>query len=116
VPETLSDTLADLRRSEDVVRLRLTRLSAEDVMDSLCRAGGGNTGPDLANAIEELTDGNPFLVCGLWRTLVETGGVEVEGGAIRLTRPMSELGSPESVREVVSQRLSRLSPKTNDLL
>jgi DNA-binding CsgD family transcriptional regulator/tetratricopeptide (TPR) repeat protein len=116
VPETLSDTLADLRRSEDVVRLRLTGLSAEDVMDFLCRAGGGNTGPELANAIEELTDGNPFLVCELWRTLVETGGVEVEGGAIRLTRPLSELGSPESVREVVSQRLSRLSPKTNDLL
>ena len=33
-----------------------------------------------------------------------------------MTRPLSELGTPESVREVVSQRLSRLAPRTIDLL
>jgi DNA-binding CsgD family transcriptional regulator len=31
-------------------------------------------------------------------------------------RPPAELGSPESVREVVSQRLARLAPRTSDLL
>jgi DNA-binding CsgD family transcriptional regulator/tetratricopeptide (TPR) repeat protein len=116
VPEALSETLADLRRSEDVVRMRLTGLSGEDVTEFVRRAAGGDAGPDLANAIEEITDGNPFLVCELWRTLVETGAVEVAGGTTRLTRPLSELGTPDSVREVVSQRLARLSPKTNDLL
>ena len=58
----------------------------------------------------------PFLVCELWRALVETRVVEVVDGAIRLTRPLAELGTPESVREVVSQRLSRLAPGTTDLL
>ena len=33
-----------------------------------------------------------------------------------MTRPLTELGTPESVREVVGQRLSRLAPKTTDLL
>jgi DNA-binding CsgD family transcriptional regulator len=42
--------------------------------------------------------------------------VEVVDGAIRPTRPLAELGTPESVREVVSQRLSRLAPATTDLL
>src|SRR5262249_12188160 len=37
-------------------------------------------------------------------------------GTIALTRPLTELGTPESVREVVTQRLSRLDPKTIDLL
>ena len=55
-------------------------------------------------------------MCELWRAFVETGAVEVAGGVIRLTRPPAEIGSPESVREVVSQRLSRLSPATTDLL
>ena len=64
----------------------------------------------------ELTDGNAFLVCELWRTLLETGAVELTGGAIRVHRSPVELGSPESVREVVSQRLSRLAPRTTDLL
>ena len=72
--------------------------------------------PELAERSASLTDGNPFLVCELWRALVETDGVEVADGAIRLTRPLSELGTPESVREVVSQRLARLAPATTDLL
>ena len=119
VPEALSETLADLRRSDDVVRLRLAGLSDDDVAEFVRRAAGGDAGagpPELARAIGELTDGNAFLVCELWRALVETGIVEVADGTIRLTRPLAELGTPESVREVVSQRLSRLAPATTDLL
>ena len=82
-------------------------------------AAGEELGPALsalAEAIRELTDGNAFLVCELWRALEETGAVEVVDGTIRVTGSPAELGSPESVREVVSQRLSRLKPGTSDLL
>jgi DNA-binding CsgD family transcriptional regulator/tetratricopeptide (TPR) repeat protein len=119
VPQTLSQTLADLRRSDDVVRLRLSGLTDDDVAEFLRHAAEGDAGagqPELARAIGELTGGNAFLVCELWRALVETGIVEVVEGTIRPTRPLAELGTPESVREVVSQRLSRLAPPTIDLL
>jgi len=119
VPETLSETLADLRRSDDVVRLRLAGLSDEEVSEFVRHAGEGDLGagpPELAPAISELTGGNPFLVCELWRALVETRLVEVVDGTLRLTRPLTELGTPESVREVVSQRLARLAPRTTDVL
>ena len=118
VPESLSETLADLRRY-DVVRLRLGGLSDADVAEFVRRAGGGELGEEpraLAGAIHDLTGGNAFLVCELWRALVETGTVELAGGTIRVTRSPAELGSPESVREVVSQRLARLAPRTSDLL
>ena len=118
-PGSLSETLADLRRSEDVVRMRLTGLSGSEVSDLVSRAAGSEQGPELrglAGTIHDLTEGNAFLVCELWRALVETGTVEVGGGRVLVTRPLSELGAPEGVREVVSQRLSRLSPKTSDLL
>ena len=111
--EPLAETLADLRRY-DVVRLRLTGLSGDEVAEFVRRAGGGE-GRELAATIRDLTEGNPFLVCELWRALVETGTVEV-GETIRLTRPLAEIASPESVREVASQRLSRLQPWTIDLL
>ncbi len=117
-PDTLSETLADLRRY-DVARLRLAGLSGEDVAEFVRLAGGGEPGSEpreLTRAIRDLTEGNPFLVCELWRALVETGAVELEDGEIRVTRSPAELGSPESVREVVSQRLSRLAPRTTDLL
>jgi DNA-binding CsgD family transcriptional regulator/tetratricopeptide (TPR) repeat protein len=102
VPEALSETLADLRRY-DTVRIGLEGLSGAEVAEFVRSAGGEDLDPagrELARAIRELTDGNAFLVCELWRALKETG----------------ELGSPESVREVVSQRLSRLAPGTSDLL
>ena len=119
VPEALSETLADLRRSEDVVRLRVAGLSDEDVAEFVRHAAGPGLSsgvPELASAISDLTEGNAFLVCEFWRALAETGGFEVVDGAIRLTRPLAELGTPESVREVASQRLSRLAPGTTDLL
>ena len=121
LPAGLAETLADLRRSDEVVRMRLPGLSGQEVSDLVNRAAGGNSEPEpelleLATAIHDLTGGNPFLVCELWRALVETGIVEVAEGRIRATRPLSELGTPESVREVVSQRLSRLAPRTIDLL
>ena len=43
MPETLSETLADLRRSEDVVRLRLGGLSGDDVMEFVRRAAGADS-------------------------------------------------------------------------
>jgi DNA-binding CsgD family transcriptional regulator/tetratricopeptide (TPR) repeat protein len=119
VPGSLSETLADLRRSDDVVRLQLAGLSGDEVAEFVRGAAGEHPGPDLpelADAIHDLTKGNPFLVCELWRAFVETGTVELVDGTIRLARPPAQIGSPKSVREVVSQRLARLAPVTMDLL
>jgi len=119
VPADLADALADLRRSEDVVRLHLGGLSEDDVGEFVRRAGGGEidrTGRELSHAIHDLTEGNAFLLCELWRTLVETKAVAVEDGTLRLTVPLREIATPESVREVVSQRLARLDRTTADLL
>jgi DNA-binding CsgD family transcriptional regulator/tetratricopeptide (TPR) repeat protein len=119
MPDVLAQTLADLRRADDLVRLRLTGLSGDEVVEFVERAGEGRLDadlPELASTIGELTSGNPFLVCELWRALRETKVVEVVGGVMRLTRPLATLGTPESVREVVSERLSRLAPSTGVLL
>jgi ATP/maltotriose-dependent transcriptional regulator MalT len=119
VPEALTETLADLHRADNVVRLRLAGLSGEEVTEFVRRAGGRDfdSGLDaLTGTIAEITEGNPFLVSELWRALVETHAVEIADGTIRLTRPLGELATPESVREVVSQRLSRLEPTTIELL
>jgi DNA-binding CsgD family transcriptional regulator/tetratricopeptide (TPR) repeat protein len=119
MPGELARTLADLRRADDAMRIRLAGLSEDDVADFVTRASGGAPVAELAElagAIADLTGGNPFLVCELWRAVVETKLVDVVDGCLELTRPLSELGTPESVREVVSQRLARLAPKTITLL
>ena len=67
-------------------------------------------------AIRELTGGNAFLVTELWRELVDADDVDIGPGGARLNRPAAELGTPTTVREVVNQRLPRLSAEANEVL
>ncbi|MGO9884971.1 MAG: helix-turn-helix transcriptional regulator [Solirubrobacteraceae bacterium] len=119
VPQALSAALADLRRSEGLVRLRLEGLSTDEVSEFVARASGEQLGADvsdLARPIHELTAGNAFLITELWRSLIETHVVLVDGGVASLAATATEIGSPEGVREVVSQRVARLSPATTAAL
>jgi DNA-binding CsgD family transcriptional regulator/tetratricopeptide (TPR) repeat protein len=119
VSEVLSETLADLRRSEEVVRLRLPSFTGEEVEEFVRRVAGDDLTPELdelAGQLHDLTGGNAFLVCEVWRALLETRAVDTTGGVVRVIRPPAELESPESVREVVRRRLARLAPRTSDLL
>ena len=121
VPATLSETLADLRRSDDVVRLRLDGpLRRRGRPSSSGAPAGGDAGAGLPELAQR--DQRPHRrqrVPGL-RAVARAGRDRRGGGRRRARsgspRPPAELGTPESVREVVSQRLSRLAPGTTDLL
>jgi DNA-binding CsgD family transcriptional regulator len=52
----------------------------------------------------------------LWRTLLESDTLLHHGGDPPLAGALAELDSPEGVREVVSQRLARLTTATTGLL
>jgi DNA-binding CsgD family transcriptional regulator len=118
VPESLSAALVDLRRGDGALRLRLAGLSTDEIAEFVSRAADGDLGPhlsELAAVLHALTEGNAFLMTELWRTLLETEALPGSDGAA-LARRVAELGSPEGVREVVSQRLARLSGSTAALL
>ena len=120
VPEALAQTLADLRRSDDVVRMRLESLSALEVSEFLRRVTEGRASaelPEIARAISDLTGGNAFLMCELWRALAESDVIANGEGELRLAGSLlAQLETPDSVREVVSARLARLAPATTELL
>ena len=117
VSAQLADAVADLRRTGEAVRLHLSGLPVEDVADFLAASTPrGVSAPTLAVMLSDLTGGNAFLLCEVWRTLVETGAVALDGERLRLTRPLEELASPHSVREVVGRRLAALPEQTRDLL
>jgi DNA-binding CsgD family transcriptional regulator/tetratricopeptide (TPR) repeat protein len=119
VPAELSSALVDLRRTEGVVPIRLAELTSAEIAELVGQAAGGDLGeelPQLAASIHELTEGNAFLVIELWRALVETGALVVAGGHAHLTRAPKELGTPDTVREVVTQRVARLGEDTSAVL
>lgn len=113
-PEFL-DTLADLSRLGGAERVALGSLSDQDVADFIQGSGaerGHGELHDLAATLHDLTGGNPFLLCELWRALEESGTLRTSEAGWTITRPVDELGGPESVRNVVHGRLSRLAPST----
>ena len=116
VPEALAETLVDVYRTEGVARIRLGGLSEAEIAEFVRLAAGVEPAPELRSAIADLTGGNAFLVTELWRELLDAGAIEIGPGRALLARPAAELGAPTTVREVVNQRLSRLSAETNEVL
>jgi DNA-binding SARP family transcriptional activator len=115
----LSETLAGLARIDGVTRLMVSGLSHEDVAELIRHLTDANDVGAVANlttAVHSVTDGIPFLFCELWRLLRDAEFVEISNGVPRLTRPLTSVGSPEGVRQVVHYRLSRLAPSTTEML
>jgi class 3 adenylate cyclase len=115
----LAELLANLRRDGGMERISLSGLDAAAVADFLGQAAGRAVSEEdevLARVLHAETEGNPFFVSEVLRYLIETGGVLQEDGRWVTTQPIETLGIPEGVRDVVGQRLSRLSESANEAL
>jgi hypothetical protein len=113
------EVLADFRRQTGVERLSLLGLDSSGVAAFMELAAGHELDDDhlaLARAIYQETEGNPFFVREVLRHLAETGAVEQDEGGWTARPALENLGIPESVREVVGRRLSRLSNDANRVL
>ncbi len=115
----LAEVLADMRRQGGVERMSVRGLDPSGVSAYMEQAAGRRLDDedlDLSRAVFEETEGNPFFVREVFRHLAETGAIERRAGRWRTRLPLEELGIPESVRDVVGRRLSRLSDDANRVL
>ena len=99
-----------LTRDERVRELRLERLTVPEVREwlqgSLHRT---DLGDDLMDFVLRHTEGNPFLVTQLLRTMVEENVFQYTGAAWEWSIPAA-LTLPAGMTDLVGRRLSRLSP------
>ena len=110
--EPLTATLADLRRQDGVTRIGLRGLDTQGVASFVEGAAGHALDPDLARLADEVstrTLGNAFFVGELWHHLVATGVVEREDGRWVARGSLADSGVPDSILDVVNERLARLS-------
>jgi class 3 adenylate cyclase/tetratricopeptide (TPR) repeat protein len=110
----LTGLLADLHRERGVERVKLTGLHSEEV-EALMEAAAGHDldeeGRALAAEIARETAGNPFFAVELFRHLAESGAiVRAKDARWRLVGNLDDLGLPQSVREVIGRRVTRLGP------
>ena len=116
----LSDVLATLRREADVQRIDLVGLEDFEVIEMMEAAAGHellDEGVELAHAVRRETEGNPFFTTELLRHLGEVGLIrQGDDGRWVATDDLYEQGLPQSVREVVGQRVDRLGPDVRRVL
>lgn len=110
-PESpLGESLARLARLATFQRQAITGLPSEDV-GSFVRGETGITPPEgFLSAIHAHTDGNPFFLGEVVRYLAELGRLDE---AREESAGFKNIGVPQRVRDVIGQRLMRLSEPCN---
>jgi DNA-binding SARP family transcriptional activator len=108
----VESVLAELTRLDGVTRITLPNLRPEEVAEFVRASADTEPTPELASALGELTSGSPFLVCALWRDLVESGAIEISSDQATLDRPLDELRGAERIGDLVRQRLAGIDPET----
>jgi adenylate cyclase len=78
-------------------------------------------GPDpsiggLGDAIHARTGGNPFFTEEVVQSLLESGKLQGDAGAYRLTAPVATLDVPPSVHAVLAARIDRLADREKQVL
>jgi class 3 adenylate cyclase/tetratricopeptide (TPR) repeat protein len=98
-------------------QLRIDPLSAGSAGELLDALLGTDEGLDpLKRLLIERTEANPLFLEEGVRSLVETGALEGECGAYRLTRPIERLTIPATVQAILAARIDRLTPEAKRLL
>ncbi|MDZ7673747.1 MAG: AAA family ATPase [Acidimicrobiales bacterium] len=114
----LSAVLGDLQRIDGVRRIPVDPLDVDEVIELVEQAAGhelDDVTRGVATRTHAETEGNPFFVAEVLRHLIESGGVRFVDGRWIVPNP-DQIDVPEGVRDVVGQRLSRLSDIANEVL
>src|SRR5215831_9483880 len=112
----LASALVDWNRERLVTRIALGRLSRTDTGALLAAMFGQESiSEDFASALFRETEGNPFFIEEVVKSLVEQGQIyrEQDRWAQKATH---ELAIPQSVKEAIGRRLNRLSEGAVDTL
>ncbi len=104
-------------------RLHLSTLNPTETARLCAELLAGPVAPEVAEAIAEISEGNPFFAQEIVLALVETRQIELRQGAWHFTRELAAYPAeraagvngrpwviPDRVQQVIELRLERLSP------
>ncbi len=112
----LSAALVDWNRERLATRIPLGRLTFEDTGSLLAALfGQASVSREFAEVLYRETEGNPFFVEEVVKSLIEQGQIYREDGRWG-RKEVTELAIPQSVKEAIGRRLNRLSPGSIQLL
>jgi predicted Ser/Thr protein kinase len=110
-----NEMLLDLNRQRQGTRLKLNRLDRQATRELLEAIFAVEVSDEFLDGIYRETDGNPFFIEEVCRTLVESGALYYEDG--QWHRPsMDELEIPQGVQVAVESRIAKLPKENQEVL
>jgi transcriptional regulator with AAA-type ATPase domain/tetratricopeptide (TPR) repeat protein len=98
-------------------QLTLSRISRTEAGAIACSLLGAETlSGELQQIVDEKTEGNPFFVEEVLRSLQERGLLARRGDEVGLARSTTKVDVPDSVQDLLLGRLQRLDTPSRDLL
>jgi predicted ATPase/DNA-binding winged helix-turn-helix (wHTH) protein len=111
----LGALLADLQRDQGAERLALRGLTVEDAERLVEAITGRRPARAFMKALTSETSGNPFFIREVVQHLKDAGELDQVDGT-KPALPAARAFLPESVKEVINQRLVRLTDQCNRVL
>jgi class 3 adenylate cyclase/tetratricopeptide (TPR) repeat protein len=113
--EKMNPVLDDLR--EHVLEVSLEPLSTEASQTLIAQLLGGFSLPQSLSAdIIHKSDGNPFFLEEVLRSLIEGGTLTSEDGTWRVSAPATASAVPDTIQGVLLSRIDRLAEELKVLL
>jgi DNA-binding winged helix-turn-helix (wHTH) protein/tetratricopeptide (TPR) repeat protein len=112
----LAETLITIRRERGTTRLVLHGLKITHVKALVNSIVGPNAPSQLPQVVLDSTDGNPFFATEMLQHLKETGAIASLSGMTGRKIEIGDIGLSEGIKEVIGQRLSRLTEACNRVL
>jgi tetratricopeptide (TPR) repeat protein len=120
----LSELVTELRRRPGFEHIELSGLGPDQCVamaQDLAQESLDAAGVEFVYALGEATDGNPFFLGEIVRSLKETGGVaraveRRDAVEDRGARDSSALGIPRSVRDAIARRVSTMGDRAEHAL
>jgi tetratricopeptide (TPR) repeat protein len=104
----LQEMLVELNRERIASRLKLSRFGKDETQKLLATIFQEEVSTEFTEGIYNETEGNPFFIEEVCKSLVEEGKLYFEDGEWHRPDDMSDLDIPQSVRVAIQSRLSKL--------
>lgn len=111
----LANALVDWNRERLVTRIALRRFDVAETTAQIGALLGDSVSADFGESVHLETEGNPFFVEEVLKSLIEQGSVRLESGQWKRCE-VGQLVIPQSMKEAIGSRLNRISQESNEVL
>lgn len=111
----LANALVDWNRERLVTRIALRRFDVAETTAQIGALLGDSVSADFGESVHLETEGNPFFVEEVLKSLIEQGSVRLESGQWKRCEA-GQLVIPQSMKEAIGSRLNRISRESNEVL